>query len=84
MYITGFFLFARVPGPCLSGTSLNPLKVFDTQTKHSSLLPAPPLISISPSFNGQMWEMGLTGVERIENDLKGRVILKKRDQSLLL
>lgn len=72
MYITDFFSFARVSGPCLSGTSLHPLKVLDPQTRHASLLPAPPLISVSvSSFNWQMCEMGLTGVERNENYLKG-------------
>lgn len=71
----GFFSFARVTSPCLLGTSLHPGKAFGRETKHTSSLPAPPLIPISSSsFNWQMWEMGLTGAERVENILKRRVV----------
>lgn len=68
----GFFSFARVAvcqGP------LHPGEASGTETKHAILLPAPPLILISASFfNRQMWEMCLTGAERLQNGLEGRVV----------
>lgn len=67
-----FFSFTCVAGHCSLGTSLHPGGAFGTEAKCTSSFLAPPLISIfASSFNWQVWEMGLTGVEKVENYLKG-------------
>lgn len=76
MYIIeAFFSFACVAVPCLLGTSLHSGKAFGIETKQTSLPPCTRInCNFCSSFNLQMWEMGLTGVERVENGLKGRVV----------